>query len=143
MKLNQRYSLINDLEESLNTIFENSEYEFKFKSDDLYIDEVFNNNLFLPLFLFDKQKLLFRFCYEHLSPGANAQIILQQNKNCIFNFMVTIEHNINNYQQYISLLKFLISLILTDNCFTKKEINLIDKYKHFEAVMIKTLQSRI
>lgn len=138
MKISQKYSLINDLEKSLTTIFEDSEYEFNFNGDQLYVEEVFKSNMFLPLFLFDKQKLIYRFCAEKLGTPYHAQIILQQNKDAVFNFTVTIEHNLKNHTQYILLLKFLISLVVADSCFNKLKIDLDYKYHYLSEIMNKT-----
>lgn len=139
MKISQKYSLINDLEQSLTTIFEDSEYEFNFNGEQLYVDEVFKSNMFLPLFLFDKQKLIYRFCSEKLGSSYHAQVILQQNKEAVFNFVVMIEHNLKNHAQYTLLLKFLISLIMADSCFSKTQIDLDHKYQYLADIMNKTL----
>lgn len=138
MRINQKYSLITDIEQSLTTIFENSEYEFYFDNENLFTDEVFKNNTLLPLFLFDKQKLIYRFCDENFGENHYAQVILQENNDAFLNFMVQIEHNLNNTSQYVLLVKFITSLILADPCFNEFTIQLHDKYKHLSEVMKKT-----
>lgn len=138
MKISQKYSLINDLEKSLTTIFEDSKYEFHFNGEKLYVEEVFKNNMFLPLFLFDKQKLVYRFCTEKFGDNHYAQIILQQNEDSVFNLMVKIEHNLINHTQYILFLKFLVSLIIADPCFSNLKINLDSKYNYLSDIMTKT-----
>lgn len=138
MKISQKYSLINDLVQSLTTVFDNSEYEFHFDGEELFVDEVFKDNMFLPLFLFDKQKLIYRFLSENFEPNYYAQVILQQNDDSIFNFMVQIEHNLKNSTQYVLLLKFLICLIMADPCFDNLNVNLDIKYKYLSDVMNKT-----
>lgn len=134
MKISQQYSLINDLEKSLITIFEDSEYQFNFNEENLWMDEVFTNNMFLPLFLFDKQKLIYRFCVEKLGQ-AQAQIVLQQHENTAFGFSVNIEHSVKTPLQYNLLLKFLISLVVIDPLFTQKNIDLNPKYEYWLEVL--------
>ena len=141
MKISQKYSLINDLEQSLNNLFEHLDYKFNFQRDDLYLEEVFGQNMFLPLFLFDKQKLIYRFCSEKFQADTYAQIILQQNEEAVFNFTVQIEHNLKNHKQYTMLLKFLISLIVADVCIDELNISLDGKYKYLNEVMGKTLSA--
>lgn len=139
MKISQKYSLINDLEQSLTTIFEDTEYVFNFNGEELYVDDVFKNNMLLPLFLFDKQKLIYRFCVENFGIKYHAQVILQQNKDAVFNFMVQIEHNLKTHTQYILLLKFLISLVMADPCFKNEEIDLDYKYQYLAEIMNKSI----
>lgn len=134
MKISQQYSLINDLEQSLITIFEDSEYQFNFNEENLWMDEVFTNNMFLPLFLFDKQKLIYRFCVEKLGQ-AQAQIVLQQHENAAFGFSVNIEHSVKTPLQYNLLLKFLISLVVIDPLFNQKNIDLNPKYEYWLEVL--------
>lgn len=138
MKISQKYSLVNDLAQSLTTVFEDSEYEFHFDGEELLVEEVFKNNMFLPLFLFDKQKLIYRFFLENIEPNYHGQIILQQNEDALFNFMVQIEHNLKNSTQYVLLLKFLICLVMADSCFNSLKVTLDDKYKSLFDVMNKT-----
>lgn len=139
MKISQKYSLINDLEQSLTTIFEDTDYVFHFNGDELYVDEVFKNNMFLPLFLFDKQKLIYRFCVENFGSKYHAQVILQENKEAVFNFMVQIEHNLKTNTQYVLLLKFLISLVMADSCFKNDDIDLDHKYQYLADIMNKSI----
>lgn len=138
MKISQQYSLINDLEKSLITIFEDSDYEFHINEENLWVEEVFKSNMFLPLFLFDKQKLIYRFCVEHLGK-SQAQVILQQQDNTPFDFAVNIEHTMKNQEQYTLLLKFLIGLVVADPLFSQKNIDLNAKYKYWYDVLNSSL----
>lgn len=138
MKISQQYSLINDLEKSLITIFEDSEYEFHLGGEEVWVEEIFTSNMFLPLFLFDKQKLIYRFCVEHLG-NSQAQIILQQHEQASFGFTVNIEHTLKSQAQYTLLLKFLISLVVADPLFSQKNIDLNPKYQYWLEVLNKSL----
>lgn len=134
MKISQKYSLVNDLEESLNTIFENTEQTFYFSNEQISTNDVFQNQMFLPLFLFDKQSLIYRFCKEQLGHDYFVQVILQQNPEAFFSYLIHIEHNLKSYEQYKYVLKFLISLVMADPCITQDKVQLSHKYD-----MMKTL----
>lgn len=138
MRISQKYSLINDLEKSLTTIFEDQDYDFRFNGEGLYVEEVFKSNMFLPLFLYDKQKYIYRFCVEELGANIRAQIILKQSEESVFNFIVHIENNFTKKEQYIKLSKFLASLIFTEINFNKK-MSLDNKYNDWVNVMNQTL----
>ena len=138
MKLSQKYSLTNDLQDSLITIFENSELTFIWEQEKLHIDDVFKTNCLLPIFLYDKQRFVNKFCSDKFNNKYFAQVILKQSPESILNFVVHIEHNFNKKEQYNLFIKFLISLILIDSCFGSKTINLDDKFNNFQNTLIQS-----
>jgi hypothetical protein len=128
MQIIQEHDFIEELSEILICIFYNLDTTYTFGTPLPDARAVFLPECLLPLFLYDKQKYINRFCKEHFSKDTFFQLkyhFLPREKAAMC-VDVYPKHNLLYEKDYLLLYKFIVTLI------TVEISKLLTKQNHLE-----------
>lgn len=120
----QNNQFIDDISQILTQYYQDMNATFLLgNSPDFLAEEIFNPEDLLILFLYDKQKYLTWFCRQEISNHAFVELIYENqdslntctNYNSRYVFVnISSKHNLTHSDDYLTILKFLTTLIVTD-----------------------------
>lgn len=133
MLISQKHDLIMEITNILISIYDKLETNLIFNNKEIYTETAFINNGFLPMFLYNKQKFIDKFCNEELSDGTFIHFNYSHNNHAYLALNAIVSHNISNELDYQKTLKFISLLILQDPnlAIGNQEIDLSPYYENF------------